>query len=136
MVPTKDEVNKFATYKTSRSGGKGGQNVNKVSSKIELILNIPSAQFLSQEEKIRIIAKLANRLDSELNLHIVSQEDRSQLMNKERTILKLISLLRSALTVQKKRLPTKIPKSIVRKRILDKQTVSAKKAFRRRPNPD
>ncbi|MHA4896548.1 alternative ribosome rescue aminoacyl-tRNA hydrolase ArfB [Pedobacter sp. PWIIR3] len=133
MIPNKDDIIKYASVKTSRSGGKGGQNVNKVSSKVELILNIPSAAFLTEDEKSRIIKKLSNRLDGEFNLHVVSQEDRSQLMNKERAILKLISLIRSTLVVQKKRVPTKIPKAVIRKRIAHKQSISAKKEFRRKP---
>lgn len=136
MVPNKENILKEATFKTSRSGGKGGQNVNKVSSKVELILHIPSASFLTEEEKSLLMERLAHRLDQEGNLHIVSQEDRSQLMNKERTILKLIALLKSALHIQKIRKTTKTPKSVIRKRLQDKQNVSTKKSLRKRPALD
>lgn len=136
MLPNKEDILKVVTFKTSRSGGKGGQNVNKVSSKVELILHVPSAGFFSEEEQALLMERLANRLDQEGNLHIVSQEDRSQLMNKERTILKLIALLKSALHVQKKRKPTKTPKSVIRKRLQDKQSVSTKKILRKRPALD
>lgn len=136
MIPVKDDILKAVTFKTSRSGGKGGQNVNKVSSKVELILNIAEAPFFNEEEKARLMERLAGRLDQEGNLHVVSQEDRSQLLNKEKTIAKLIILLKSALHVQKKRKPTKIPKSVVRKRLADKQAVAGKKVSRRRPAID
>lgn len=136
MLPVKEDIVKVVTFKTSRSGGKGGQNVNKVSSKVELILHIDSAGIFTEEERVLLHERLAHRLDQEGKLHIVSQEDRSQLMNKERTILKLIALLKSALHVQKKRKPTKTPKSVIRKRLADKQSVSAKKEFRKRPSID
>lgn len=136
MLPNKEDILKAVTFKTSRSGGKGGQNVNKVSSKVELILHLPSASFLTEEERALLMERLANRLDQEGNLHIVSQEDRSQLMNKERTILKLIALLKSGLHIQKKRKPTKTPKSVIRKRLQDKQSVSTKKTLRKRPALD
>ena len=136
MVPTKEDVLKTATFRTSRSGGKGGQNVNKVSSKVELVFNIDRAYFLTEQERILVNERLSHRLDQERNLHIVSQEDRSQLMNKERTIIKLISLLKSALHVQKVRKPTKTPKSVIRKRLADKQSIATKKELRRRPPLD
>lgn len=136
MLPVKEDLVKVVTFKTSRSGGKGGQNVNKVSSKVELILHIDSSGIFTEEERLLLHERLAHRLDQEGNLHIVSQEDRSQLMNKERTILKLIALLKSALHIQKKRKPTKTPKSVIRKRLADKQSVSAKKEFRKRPSLD
>lgn len=136
MLPVKEDIVKAVTFKTSRSGGKGGQNVNKVSSKVELILHVASAAFLTEEERVLVLERLAYRLDQDGNLHIVSQEDRSQLMNKERTIIKLIALLKSALHVQKIRKPTKTPKSVIRKRLADKQSVALRKVMRRRPELD
>ena len=136
MLPSKEDIVKAVLFKTSRSGGKVGQNVNKVSSKVELVLHIPSAPFFTEEEKLLILEKLASRLNSENNLHVVSQEDRSQLMNKERSVLKMIALIRFALTVQKKRLPTKTPKSVIRKRLENKFITSVKKATRKRPELD
>ena len=136
MIPNKDDVLKVVNFKTSRSGGKGGQNVNKVSSKVELIFNISSAPFLSDSEKSVLMERLSSRIDSENNIHVIAQEDRSQLLNKERTIKKLLSLVKSALAVQKKRVPTKTPKSVIRKRLDDKQSVSSKKDLRKRPQID
>ena len=133
MLPNKEDLLKVVVFKTSRSGGKGGQNVNKVSSKVELILNIEDTPFLNNEQRLLLRERLATRLDQEGNLHIVSQEDRSQLMNKERTILKLIALFKTALHVQKARKPTKTPKSVLRKRMDDKRSVAAKKSSRKRP---
>jgi ribosome-associated protein len=133
MLPDKEDIVKSAVVKTSRSGGKGGQNVNKVSSKVELVLHIPSAPFLDEFEKAILLEKLSSRLDNENNLHVVSQEDRSQLMNKERCIVKMIHLLNTALTVQKKHVTTKTPKSIVKKRLEMKSLNSQKKDYRKRP---
>ena len=80
--------------------------------------------------------RLAGRLDQEGKLHIVSQEDRSQLLNKEKTIAKLIALLKSALHVQKKRKPTKVPKAVIRKRLANKQATAQKKESRKKPQVD
>ncbi|WP_431294369.1 peptide chain release factor-like protein [Pedobacter sp. P26] len=112
MLPTREEILRSVTFKTSRSGGKGGQNVNKVSSKVEIIFNIDAFEHFNDEEKILLKEKLQNRLDSEGLLHIVSQEDRSQLLNKEKTIAKLIDLLKRSLTVQKKESQPKFPKAL------------------------
>ena len=136
MLPGKEEVLSSVTFKTSRSGGKGGQNVNKVSSKVELIFNLASASFLTDDDRNLLTERLAGRLDQEGNIHVVSQEDRSQLLNKERTIVKLIALLKSGLHVHKKRKPTKIPKAVIRKRLDDKQSVAVKKQSRKRPQLD
>jgi ribosome-associated protein len=89
MTPEKDDILKAVQFKTSRSGGSGGQHVNKVSSKVELILNIATAPFLTDQEKTLVTSRLANRLDQEGNLHIVAQEDRSQLSNKEKAVAKM-----------------------------------------------
>lgn len=133
MVPGREEIIKTVTFKTSRSGGKGGQNVNKVSSKVELILNLAAASFLTDDERELLTERLSGRLDKEGNLHIISQEDRSQLLNKEKVIAKLLALLKSALHIQKKRKPTKVPKAVIKKRLASKQSVAIKKESRKRP---
>ncbi|MDQ0964643.1 ribosome-associated protein [Flavobacterium sp. W4I14] len=136
MLPTREEILRSVTFKTSRSGGKGGQNVNKVSSKVELIFDLETAFYLDEDEKTRIKEKLENRLDSEGLLHVVSQEDRSQLLNKEKTVAKLIELLKRLLHVQKKRKATKIPKAVIQKRLKNKAVNADKKESRKRPSID
>ena len=136
MIPTKELLLKECNFKTSRSGGKGGQNVNKVSSKVELIFNVSNSVVLTEEQKELLISKLATRLDSAYNLHIVSQEDRSQLLNKQRTIKKLEILLIKCLHVEKKRKPTKIPKSVKEKRLYSKLVMANRKETRKKPAID
>jgi ribosome-associated protein len=134
MLPDINEIAKTVSFKTSRSGGKGGQNVNKVSTKVELIFNIDDAYFLNDDEKDRLKVRLVGRLDTEGLLHIISQEDRSQLLNKQRSILKLLSILKSGLSVQKPRKATKISKSTQEKRRLAKTQHAQKKANRAKLN--
>ena len=136
MLPSREEILRSAIFKTSRSGGKGGQNVNKVSSKVELVFNIETFEYFTDEEKVLLKEKLQNRLDSEGLLHIVSQEDRSQLLNKEKTVAKLIDLLKKAMIVQKKRKPTKIPKAIIEKRLKNKAATANRKESRKKPSID
>jgi ribosome-associated protein len=136
MLPDKEDIIKAVTIKTSRSGGKGGQNVNKVSSKVEIILHIPSAPFLTEEEKSILMTKLSTRLDSSNNLHIVSQEDRGQLINKEKCVTKMIYQIKSALIVPKKRMITKTPKSMIKRRLQNKTLISNKKELRKKPQTD
>jgi len=135
MLPTREEILKSVTFKTSRSGGKGGQNVNKVSSKVELVFDLENALFFNDEEKSLLKSRLGNRLDSEGFLHIISQEDRSQLLNKEKTVVKLIEILKKSLQVQKKRKPTKIPKAVILKRLKNKAVNSERKQNRKSPYP-
>lgn len=136
MLPDKKDLVRAVSFKTSRSGGKGGQNVNKVSSKVEIILNIESAEFFSPEEKELLAERLSHRIDLEGNLHVVSQEDRSQLVNKETSIDKLMALLKTSLHVDKIRKPTRTPRWLIVKRKIDKQSLSVKKENRRRPGLD
>jgi len=91
---------------------------------------------LSDEQKALLQERLANRLDSEGNIHIVSQEDRSQLLNKQRTLIKFVDLLTKCLHVQKKRKPTKIPKAVIEKRLTNKLLTSQKKKDRKRFDAD
>ena len=135
-MPQKDDFLKEVNFRTSRSGGKGGQNVNKVSTKVELIFNVGNSLIFSDEEKAILAEKLEGKLDSQGNLHVVSQKDRSQLANKEDAIEKALLLLDKALRVQKKRKATKVPKSVIEKRLVGKSVVSTKKQNRKRPDLD
>jgi ribosome-associated protein len=94
-------------FSTSRSSGPGGQNVNKVNTKVELRVNIKSASFLSEAEKKLIINKLKNRINSEGELIITSQSERTQLKNKQKVIDKLYDILSKALTEKPFRKPTR-----------------------------
>lgn len=119
------------TFKTSRSGGKGGQNVNKVSSKVELNINIRISQLFSEDQKETLIRKLSNRINSEGVLQVITEEDRSQLRNKEKGLEKLIILLNNALQMNKLRRATKPGKSVIERRLKQKQVKALKKINRR-----
>ncbi|RZK37056.1 MAG: aminoacyl-tRNA hydrolase [Pedobacter sp.] len=136
MIPAKEDLLKEITFKTSRSGGKGGQNVNKVSSKVELIFNVQETLLFNEDEKALLLERLKTKIDTEGNLHVVSQVDRSQLANKEISITKFLDLLEKSLTVQKKRKPTKIPKAVIAKRLANKSITSSKKENRKKPGLD
>lgn len=110
--------------------------MNKVSSKVELVFNVETFAYFTDEEKTLLKEKLQNRLDTDGLLHVVSQEDRSQLLNKEKTIAKLIELLKRSLQVQKKRKATKIPKGVIEKRLKNKALTSDRKVNRKKPIVD
>jgi len=120
-------------YKAVRSSGAGGQNVNKVSSKIMLTFDLKNSQSLSDEEKLLLERNLYNRLTSDLVLILNCDEDRSQLKNKEIVTKRFLEIIKRGLLVPKERKPTKIPKSVIRKRIKDKKSVSEVKKNRRKP---
>ncbi len=119
-------------FSASRSGGPGGQNVNKVSSKIELRFSIDDSNLLSDEEKVIIRTKLINRINKEGELLLVAQTERSQLANKEKVIEKFYNLIDKALSFQKKRRPTKPSRSSKEKRLEGKKINADKKTSRKR----
>lgn len=102
-----DNLVKEVQFKTSRSGGKGGQNVNKVATKVELLLDVANSYVLSQEQKELISQKLQNKIDSEGILHIVVQSERTQLGNKTIAIHKFKEAIKQSLIKPKKRMKTK-----------------------------
>jgi ribosome-associated protein len=120
-------------YKAVRSSGAGGQNVNKVSSKVVLTFDLPNSQALSEEEKVLLETNLHNRLTADLVLILNCDEDRSQLKNKDIVTKRFLDIIKKGLYVPKERKPTKIPKSVIRKRIKDKKSVSEVKKNRRKP---
>lgn len=121
-------------FKAVRSSGAGGQNVNKVSSKVVLIFNLNASQSLTEEEKLLLAEKLKSKLTSEGLLILNCDEDRSQLKNKEIVIKRFLKLIQNALIIPKKRKPTKIPRSVIEKRLKSKRTTSERKQNRRRPD--
>ena len=123
-------------FKTSRSGGKGGQNVNKVSSKVELDFDVEASALLTDEQKEMVKIKLAKRISKEGILQIVVQTERSQLLNKEIAIRKFCELLKLCFTKQKKRIATKPSKQKKEKRLQLKKQVAEKKTHRRKPLND
>lgn len=118
--------------KTSRSGGKGGQNVNKVETQVEARFSVEQSLLLTDEQKSRIKEILASKLTNENILIVKCSESRTQLDNKEKAIRKLNHLINESLKVKKKRLKTKIPRAVVEKRIEGKKRKSELKNLRRK----
>lgn len=129
-IRDRDFQNEFV-FQASRSGGPGGQNVNKVSTKVELRFHVASSELLNDEEKTIIAEKLINKINKLGELVLVAQTDRSQLKNKEKVIEKFYMLIVRALTPRKKRLKTKPTKASVEKRLESKRVQATIKANRK-----
>lgn len=124
------------SFKAVRSSGSGGQNVNKVSSKVVLTFDLNASQALSEEEKALLLTNIAPRLTTENILILNCDEDRSQLKNKDIVVKRFLEIIKKGLHVAKIRKATKIPKSVIKKRIKDKKNISEIKQSRRKPNID
>ncbi|NDI99507.1 aminoacyl-tRNA hydrolase [Flavobacterium sp. LaA7.5] len=120
-------------FKAVRSSGAGGQNVNKVASKVVLSYNLQESKALTDEEKLLATTNLGSRLTNDGVLILNCDEDRSQLRNKDIVIKRFIQIMDNALIVPKKRKPTRIPKSVIKKRLKNKKTLSEKKQLRKPP---
>ena len=120
--------------KAVRSGGKGGQHVNKVSSRVELTFSIPGSLLLDDAQKNILLVKLESKLSTEGVLRITEDSDRSQHVNRERIIEKFFYLLEKALAPVKKRKKTKVSKAAKAKRLDKKRKHSDKKKLRRSGN--
>ena len=121
-------------FKAVRSSGAGGQNVNKVSSKVGLTFNLNNSKALSEEERELLKTKLYSKLSSEKVLILNCDEDRSQLRNKDIIIKRFLEILKNGLMVPKKRKATKISRSVIEKRIKAKRNLSEIKQNRRKPD--
>ena len=135
IIQAVQDFTKEFEFRVSRSGGPGGQNVNKVSSKVELRFHVAGSELLTEGEKARIQEKLANHITNEGYLQLICQEGRSQLANKETCIKKFYELLRHAFTRQKIRRPTKPSRAARQDRLTGKKQQSDKKAGRSRIRP-
>jgi len=132
MNLNKAELQKETSYKASRSGGKGGQNVNKVSSKVELLFSIDNSALFSDEEKELLNSKLQSRFNKDGLVQIICDEERSQYLNKEKALERLVALLMRALHKPKTRKPTKISRAAKMARLESKRINAVKKETRKK----
>ena len=129
----KEKIITELTYKAVRSSGAGGQNVNKVSSKVVLSFNLLNSLSLSEEEIQRAQKKLKSKLTLDGILILNCDEDRSQLKNKTIVTKRFLEIIEKSLIIPKPRKATKIPKSVIEKRLKEKATTAEIKLNRKKP---
>lgn len=130
----KQLIEQELVYKAVRSGGPGGQHVNKVSSKVQLTFDVKNTKGLSEKEKVRVLDKLANQINKEGVLMMSADNKRSQLQNRVLVTKRFYKLIEEALKVEKKRKPTKPSKAAVEQRLKKKKIASEKKSNREKPD--
>ncbi|OOQ59302.1 alternative ribosome rescue aminoacyl-tRNA hydrolase ArfB [Mucilaginibacter pedocola] len=128
----KAALQREVSYKASRSGGKGGQNVNKVSTKVELLFSIIDSELFTDDEKALLSQKLQSRFNKDGLVQVVCDEERSQYLNKELALERLAVLLANALIVPKVRKKVKVSKAAKLARLGDKKAQAGKKENRKK----
>ncbi len=128
------DFSKEFEFQTSRSSGPGGQNVNKVETRVTLKFRVSSSELLEQREKDRLLLKWKNKLNTENAILISTEKHRSQLRNREEAIKIFRQLVEKAFTDPKPRKKTKPSKGAIQERLTSKKKHSDKKANRRKPD--
>lgn len=129
----KEQLLTELTFSASRGGGPGGQNVNKVSTKVELRFPVNESQSLTETQKQRLLSKLKNRITTSDELVLTTSSERTQWRNRGKVTQKFFELIEKALTPPKKRIKTKPTKASKLKRIENKKKQGQKKELRKPP---